>query len=91
MARLHIECWHCENVFGFTADVSRGGIIRTFCGICDSENVVDLDPYRSPEETILRMTNEPGHDEESEAKPIRYRFPEKLIGARPDEDGSPDD
>lgn len=82
----NIQCWKCKNTFDFTADLSEGGPIRTFCGICDEENVLDLEPYRSKEETILRSTDDSQSGDDNELTLIHYQFPETLIGKRPTED-----
>lgn len=78
----NIECWKCSHLFDFTTDIPKEHVLSVYCGICGTENVIDLNPYRDKTETSLKGGNE---DETASYETGKYNFPAKIQGHEPEE------
>ena len=78
-----IECWKCNNPFDYTAQKPDDHIYSVYCPFCESENVVDLNPFRKDEDIVFRGGIEPETKTQSKLTD-EYDLPEKLQGTKPE-------
>lgn len=83
MIRLkNIECWKCGHPFDYTTDIPVEHILSVYCGICEVENVIDLNPYKNREEESYRSPPSTGSAPTIETG--HYNFPDTISGQDPD-------
>lgn len=72
-----IACWSCEQEFGFMTQLTEGHSVSVYCGICDAENVLDLEPFRD-KETIFKSGA--GGSQQITGG---YQLPKRIQGRKP--------
>ena len=73
-----IECWSCKIEFGFMPQLTEGHVVSVYCGICDAENVLDLEPFRTKKETFVRSPAD-GVQQSTGG----YHLPQRIQGLKP--------
>ena len=78
-----IECWRCAQSFGFLTTLNKDHAISVYCGVCDAENVIDLQPYRQSETSFKSSTS---HNRQASAQSAAgYALPASIPGRKPPE------
>jgi len=82
MIRLeNILCWKCKHSFDFSTEIPQDHVFSVYCGICESENVIDLNPYKKRVEASFMSSA--GTDSTQTYETGNYDFPDQIPGQKP--------
>jgi len=52
--RFTFKCWNCHKDYTLFREITNEQVLTVACPYCDSEAVVDLDPYRKTVTSVMR-------------------------------------
>jgi DNA-directed RNA polymerase subunit RPC12/RpoP len=52
--RFTFKCWNCNRTYNLLREITNDQVLAVACPYCNSEGVVDLDPFRKKPEKVMR-------------------------------------
>lgn len=77
----NIQCWSCNNLSDFTIEIPEDHVFSVYCGICEKENVIDLNPHKKREEVTFRGSTDTQTTHTRNSG--NYDFPNPILGTKP--------
>jgi len=52
--RFTFKCWNCNRTYTLQREITDQQVLTVACPYCNSEGVVDLDPYRKEIKNVMK-------------------------------------
>jgi DNA-directed RNA polymerase subunit RPC12/RpoP len=60
--RFTFKCWNCDRKYTLLREITEEQTLMVACPYCNTEGVVDLDPFRKKVKPVMRGEEKVGND-----------------------------
>ena len=79
--RFTFQCWNCEKTYTLFREITKEQKISVACPYCNTEAVVDLDPFRKEKKVVSLVR---GEGDEEQSLGVELELPEIIPTQKPE-------